>query len=274
MFKKIGYCLFIALCALTLFSCGGVGVSSRATINYSYSTELFDYVMANYNGNSDEGLLGSWIALQRTDEDQPISIAEAVLKDENGKKQQVYLVALSGTELVYGQSTGVITDLLCGFEFDSWYLNNVTNAILETVPKNANLVITGHSLGGMIAQQVSAQKSIKDNYNILNVVTFGSPLISAGSREGTIKRLGDTSDVVPYLSGRLFTNTIWAIMGLNRETGGYGADFLSAHNKSYGREDVWGKYGKKYDVLGYKGGKAKMTIYLDSIQYFENPVTF
>lgn len=270
MFKKICYVAFIALCAIALFSCGNVnGAKSRASVVYTGSTQVFDYVMSNYNGNSDEGLIGTWLALKRTDVDQPISIAEATLKDENGRNKAVYLVALSGTELVYGQSTGVITDLLCGFELNSWYLNNVCNAILDTIPRNANLVLTGHSLGGMIAQQVSAQKSIKNNYNILNVVTFGSPLISASSREGTVQRLGDTSDVVPYLSGRLFTNTIWAIMGLNRETGGYGLDFLSAHNKSYGRTDVWGKY----DVLGFKNGKAKLTIYTDTVQYFENPVT-
>ena len=268
MLKKISYGLLIAVLALALFSCGDVrNLNSRSTVSFRTSPDLFKYVMANYNGNADDGLLGTWIALQRTDEDQPISIAEAILKDENGKKKPVYLVALSGTELVYGQSTGVITDLLSGFCLNSPYLRNVVNAIKNTVPKGSNVVLTGHSLGGMIAQQVAADSSIKSDYNVLNTITFGSPLLAAGSREGTTKRLGDTSDIVPYLSGSLFNNTIRAIMGLNREKGGHGLDFLSAHNKSYGRDDVWGKY----DALGYKKGKASITVYLDSIQYFENP---
>ena len=126
MLKKISYGLLIAVLALALFSCGDVrNLNSRSTVSFRTSPDLFKYVMANYNGNADDGLLGTWIALQRTDEDQPISIAEAILKDENGKKKPVYLVALSGTELVYGQSTGVITDLLSVFCLNSPYLRNV-----------------------------------------------------------------------------------------------------------------------------------------------------
>ncbi|MCR4789894.1 MAG: lipase family protein [Treponemataceae bacterium] len=269
MLKRITYVIALCLIALAIFGCNGQSFNSRETVTWKTSPEVYAYVKANYNGDYEaDGLLGTWIAAQRTDEDQPISIAEAVLKDEKGKRQQVYLVALSGTELVYGQSTGVITDLLSGFCLDSWYLRNVCAAIKDAVPAGSNLVITGHSLGGMIAQQVAADSDIKADYNVLNTLTFGSPLLAAGSREGTTKRLGDTSDVVPYLSGSLFNNTLWAILGLNRESGNYGLDFLSAHNNSYGRSDVWGKY----DVLGYKNGKAKISVYLDSIKYYENPV--
>ncbi len=80
-----------------------------------------------------------------------------------------------------------------------------------TFQRGSNLVVTGHSLGGMVAQQVAADSTIKKNYNVLNTVTFGSPLINGFQREGTVKRLGDTSDPVPYLSLTTFTNIVLAV---------------------------------------------------------------
>ena len=106
------------------------------------------------------------------------------------------------------QSAGWWTDLLVGFEQDNRYIQNVRAAILNNVPAGSNLLVTGHSLGGMVAQQVAADSQIKSNYNVLNTVTFGSPLIDGFQREGTVKRLGDTSDPVPYLSLTTFTNVI------------------------------------------------------------------
>lgn len=227
-------------------------VVSTNTQTYTNSSEVFNYVSLGYN----EGEKG------------PIIITKATLQNSSSSKE-VYLVTLSGTELVDGQSTGYLTDLLSGFNLDNAYLRNVVKIISENIPTNSNLVLAGHSLGGMIAQQVAANDTIKSNYNVLNTITFGSPLLSAGSREGTVKRLGDTSDVIPYASGSLINNTVWAILGLNRENGGYGLDLLAAHTQSYGRSDVWGKY----DVLGYKNGKAKLILNLDSQTFYQSPTT-
>lgn len=228
-------------------------VVSANTQTYTNSSELFNYVSLGYN----EGEKG------------PIIITKATLQNSSSSAKEVYLVTLSGTELVDGQSTGYLTDLLSGFNLDNAYLRNVVKIISENIPTNSNLVLAGHSLGGMIAQQVAANDTIKSNYNVLNTITFGSPLLSAGSREGTVKRLGDTSDVIPYASGSLINNTVWAILGLNRENGGYGLDLLAAHTQSYGRSDVWGKY----DVLGYKNGKAKLVLNLDSQTFYQSPTT-
>jgi hypothetical protein len=120
----------------------------------------------------------------------------------------------------------------------------------------------------MIAQQVSANYTIKSRYNILNVVCFGSPLLAAGFREGTIKRLGDVSDIVPYLSGNLFVTPIRAILGLNRENGGYIGRPITAHTDCYVREDVWGRY----DVTGTKNGNATLTLDLDTRVFYQSPI--
>ena len=197
----------------------------------------------------------------------PISITKGTLKSGFSSKT-VYLVTLSGTELVFNQSTEVLTDLLSGFNLKSAYYYNVVRVIRANVPRNANLILAGHSLGGMIAQQVAADSTIKAYYNVLNTVCFGSPLLAAGFREGTVRRLGDVSDPVPYLSGNLFVTPVRAILGPNREDGHYYAQPITAHNASYGRADLWGKY----DVTGTKYGSAKLTLDLSTRSFYPSPI--
>ena len=250
--KKVCYVLFAVALAFAFVGCGSIGSNSRSTVTYTNAPQMFEHVNLGYN----DGEYG------------PITITQGVLK--NGKtSKNVYVIGLSGTELIKGQSTGLITDLLSGFCLDNSYVRNVVAAINENIPKNSNLVLSGHSLGGMIAQQVAADKSVKDGYNVLNTLTFGSPLLAAGSREGTTIRLGDTFDAVPYLSGSLFNNTLWAILGLNRENGGYykTLDFEGAHCKSYAREDLWGKY----DAIGKKNGSAKLILDMSTLTYYQSP---
>ncbi len=182
----------------------------------------------------------------------------------------VYVVALSGTDTdVENQSTGWWTDLLVGFEQDNRYIQNIRDAVCATIPEGSNVIFTGHSLGGMVAQQAASDDTIKANYNVLNTVTFGSPLINGFKREGTVKRLGDTHDVVPYLSLSSFTNIIWQSAGLNKEDGGYGTNLLGAHCESYQRESVWGGY----DITGTKGGNTTLTLDYSTLQFFASPVT-
>lgn len=127
--------------------------------------------------------------------------------------------------------------------------------------------MAGHSLGGMIAQQASGHANIKNNYNILNVVTVGSPLINPFGREGEVQRVGDTSDAVPYLSAMGTILLPWQVGGLNRENGGYNGNSLNAHIQSYTRSDVWGAY----DVVGKKFGGATITIDFDQAKFYQAP---
>ena len=139
----------------------------------------------------------------------------------------------------------------------------------ENIPYGSNILVTGHSLGGMVAQQVASESELKSDYNILNTVTFGSPLINGFEREGTVKRLGDKNDVVPYLSVSTFLNVIWQTLGLNREDGGYGINSLvAAHCESYQRSDEWGAY----DVTGTKNGGKTLTLDFSTTRFYHSPV--
>ena len=241
--------LVLSIVITTLF--GGISAFAANTRTFTNAAEIYEYVRDGYNGG----------------EKGPISITKGTLRQGYSSKT-VYLVTLSGTELVLNQSTEVLTDLLSGFDLDNAYYYNVVRVIQQNIPRGSNVILAGHSLGGMVAQQVAANSSIKANYNVLNTVCFGSPLLSVGSREGVVRRLGDVSDVVPYLSGRLFTNPITAIFGLNRENGGYYGRPITAHNQSYFRTDLWGKY----DVTGTKYGGAKLELDLSTRIFFQSPI--
>ncbi len=232
-------------------------VEAKATVTFTNAAELARLVQVGYSYRQPNG---------------PISITKGTLTTKSWlftTKKDVYVVCLSGTDLAFNQSTGVWTDLLVGFEQNNCYIRNVRSAIQTAVPKGSNLVIAGHSLGGMVAQQAAADYTIKKNYNVLNTVTYGSPLISGLTREGTVRRLGDTRDIVPYLSVSTFLNVVWQAAGLNREDGGYNAlQVVTAHTDSYQRAAVWGAY----DVTGTKNGNAKLTLDFATTRFFRSPV--
>ena len=224
---------------------------SASSATYTNAAEIAQLVDDGYN----QGTKG------------PITITKGTLKTTFSSKT-VYLITLSGTEWVFNQSTEALTDLFSGFNLQNSYYYNVVNIISANVPKGSNLILAGHSLGGMIAQQVAADTTIKRNYNILNTVTFGSPLLSNGSREGTVRRLGDVSDIVPLLSVQTILSPLRALAGLNREDGGYYLQPITAHTECYTRTDVWGKY----DVTGTKYGSAKLILDLSTRTFFKSPI--
>jgi hypothetical protein len=234
-------------------------VISGETITYNNSAQLSRLVQLGYTDAQHDG---------------PISITKGVLNYNNwlGQSKDVYVVCLSGTDTsAENQTTGWWTDLLSGFEFNNKYVKNIKKVMSENIPAGSDVIVTGHSLGGMVAQQVVSDSTLKKNYNFLNTVTFGSPLINGFTREGTVKRLGDTSDVVPYLSVSTFLNVFWQTLGLNKEDGGYSVLDMQfhAHNESYNRTDVWGAY----DVTGTKNGSKTLTLDFATTQFYHSPVT-
>ena len=206
----------------------------------------------------------------------PISITEGRMTYNTywgSEDKEVYVVALSGTEtIVENQTTTVKEDLLSGFELSNEYVVNVKNAIIDRIPAGSNIILAGHSLGGMVAQQVAADKYIKDNYEVLNTVTFGSPLIKGFTREGMVKRLGDTSDKNTFYSISSVLNIVWQYAGVNHEDGGYNGDSSAAHCDSYLREDVWGNYDcageKRGSICGIETGSRMLTLNFATTSFY------
>lgn len=199
----------------------------------------------------------------------PIAITPGKLHT-NGQDIDVYWISLGGTEFVDGQATDLTTDILTGLEINNDYLMATYNTILNNIPLNSNIILTGISLGGMIAQQVASQDAIKEHYNILNIVTYGSPIITPSKREGVTRRLCDSMDIVPTLSISNSSENILLYDSTEKmiENGGYKSP-ISAHTFSYIDSDVW----NKYDVLGFKNGNASITLNLDQMKFYDAPLS-
>ena len=202
----------------------------------------------------------------------PIIITEGTLKVD-GKSCDIYLVTLTGLEIptLTPQTTDIITTGQAGLELSNDFERNVRRVMKAEIPKGANIVLAGHSLGGMVAQQVAADKAMQKRYNILNIVAYGSPVMFNGQIEGTLKRMGDVNDPVPYLSANTFTN--WEVQNgtLQKEDSGLGIDItFAAHRNSYFSEKTWGKY----DVLGFKGGDATIKLKLKTQKFYASQYMF
>lgn len=187
----------------------------------------------------------------------PVSVTKAKLT-QDGTEKTVYVVGLLGTESNKGQVNNIDNCFLAFLCLDNSYTQLVKQVIKENIKKDSSLIIVGHSLGGMVAQQVVCDKEIKENYNIIGTVTAGSPYIITFSKpEGTVNRLADLGDFIPKLSLATILRPITQFATPIYANGGYLLDPDGAHNKSYLDENVWGEY----DVLGNKDGGAKLTFY-------------
>ncbi len=184
----------------------------------------------------------------------PIVISQATLK-ENGTETPVYFVALHGTEVTdFGEAVGVKEDLQSGFDKDNTYVRSIVKAIEQDVPKGSNLVLAGHSLGGMAAQQVASNQTIKDDYNVLYTTAIASPLIDKDQPEGKLNRLGDKNDAVPWLSSYTLSDREAQEGTCQKEDSSY--NITNAHTHSYEDTSIWGNY----DAVGNKGGNAELIL--------------
>lgn len=238
---------------------------SENTVTLTCLPELAEYVWQGYN----DGQYGPvTITRGRLTQDVPQRNWLQKVTGHDVQTYDVYLVTLSGTEDVENQTTDWKTDLQAGFGFESDYTRNVVQTILENVPEGSNLFIAGHSLGGMVAQQVIADEQIKERYEVKFTVTFGSPAVGQGSgREGQIRRMGVHNDVVPNLS----TNIGGNISGTNWEgRGKYGVNqFVKAHCEGYLRDDIFGHWNVCGDKLA-EAPSAKLELDLSTLTFYQS----
>ena len=186
----------------------------------------------------------------------PIRIAPAVLATDNGETP-VYVVGLLGVKSVKGQENNVKNCILAAFNRANGYRDLIKETIFAEIPAGSALVFACHSLGGMVAQQLRTDADLAEAYEIVNVMTAGSPYIMVnGDGEGALNRLIDKFDVIPLLSPATVLAPQKQFREAAREDGGYAFDPDGAHNLSYLRDEIWGAY----DALGVKDGGAVLRI--------------
>lgn len=174
-----------------------------------------------------------------------------------------YVVTLGGTELSNDEENlGIREDILSAFNRSNAYKESGINAILETIPQGSDVYIYGYSLGGMVLQQIIADKRIKDNYDFKAAVAIGSPVTTISRQK--IVFIEDVNDLVPSLSaksllaGKLFRRYDTHIV----RDGGYKTT-AGGHALSYVDSDVW----NDIDVFGTTQGRT-LEINIETMKTF------
>jgi len=181
-----------------------------------------------------------------------INITKGILH-QGAQSDPVYVIYLYGTSKLTQKLNNPAMALMSGLSILTPYLNELKSLAKEVIPKNSKIVIVGHSLGGMIGQQFAADTSMKNRYEILNVLGCGSPLVLAGfTMEGSLHRLADSSDVVPFVTPVPIVKYYY---GLTIDNAGSGLNMIDAH-QSYFTAAVWAEY----DCFGVKGGNATLEV--------------
>ena len=176
-----------------------------------------------------------------------------------------YLVALSGTQVGLDrlqQTTGLGEDILASANIRESFSRSVVRGLEahgggRGVPAGAQLVMVGHSLGGMVAQNLAASRDFTARWKPIAVVTMGSPR-TVMLPAGLVKRFAVAGDIVPTLS--LAT---WGLGGFDASTqtwienmpAGRWRDVYTAHMRYPTASDLLG-----YDALGVPSGNTLLIL--------------
>ena len=180
-------------------------------------------------------------------------INKAMLFTPGGGACEVYLVALRGTDKSWDKNDvlGIPACLRAFLNLKNIYFNEVKDAIINTVPCGYSLVLIGHSMGGMILQQIAADKEINEKYIVLNLLTIGSPFVRTFGRKCSFRRVADRADIFPWLGFSVVAN-IFTHRPVYKSNGYFG-NIDGAHTDSYRLSGTW----LDYDCFGvYRGGNV------------------
>jgi len=114
------------------------------------------------------------------------------------------LVALSGTQPFMRQATGLLEDVSSAFGQNDSYQQRVveifaSGAAARACPRGSNLILAGHSLGGMEAEKLAVDQRLRDaGYTPTIVITFGSPIVAAEAQNVRYRRFSAIGDSIPY----------------------------------------------------------------------------
>lgn len=257
--------MILALCVAVLPLCAYAAAVDEPLTQDAAVSETEEPVAVSESGDGDAPVLASVADVARFIlEPSPwceIQIGPAVLETADGA-QDVYLVALRGTGFSMKRANNVVACFLSAFNLNSKYYTMVKEAVYQYIPEGAKILFAGHSLGGMIEQQLSCTEELTAKYEILNTLNVGSPyvLADASKREGTLVRFAEKTDIIPRLSPAVFVNPKQYNDMIVKE-GGYLFDPDGAHNLSYMRAEQYGEY----DALGVQNGGARILLDQDAL---------
>ena len=134
-----------------------------------------------------------------------IAIEEHVTVGEDGATTRSWTVDIRGTQsFAIGQSGP--QDMTTNLQGVAGMASDQLDAIMEAMdaagitPEEA-VEFAGHSQGGIMAAQLAADPAVRARYNVVSVVTAGSPTATVAPSDVPVLSYENSGDIVPGLDG-------------------------------------------------------------------------
>ena len=154
------------------------------------SADLIEHITDMHGGDADNG---------------EIAIEEHVTMGEDGTQTRSWTVDIRGTQSFAVGQKGP-QDMLTNLQGVGGMSSDQLVAIQEAM-KDAGIApgeaveFAGHSQGGIMAAQLAADPDVRSRYNVVSVVTAGSPTATIAPTDVPVLSYENSGDIVPGLDG-------------------------------------------------------------------------
>ena len=134
-----------------------------------------------------------------------IAIEEHVTVDADGSTTRSWTVDIRGTQSFNVGRAGP-QDMRSNLQGVAGTSSDQLNAIKEAmraagIPPGDAVELAGHSQGGIMAAQLAADPEVRASYNVVSVVTAGSPTATVAPSDVPVLAYENCGDIVPGLDG-------------------------------------------------------------------------
>lgn len=154
------------------------------------SADLIEHIVDMHGGDADNG---------------EIAIEEHVTIGEDGTQTRSWTVDIRGTQsFAIGQKgpQDMTTNLQGVGGMDSDQLYAIQEAMKDAgIAPGEAVEFAGHSQGGIMAAQLAADPDVRSRYNVVSVVTAGSPTATIAPTDVPVLSYENSGDIVPGLDG-------------------------------------------------------------------------
>ena len=154
------------------------------------SADAIEHITQMHGGDADNG---------------EIAIEEHVTVGDDGVTTRSWTVDIRGTQSFFIGQTGpqdMTTNLQGVAGMSSDQLDAIKEAMSAAgIAPGEAVEFAGHSQGGIMAAQMAADPSVRARYNVVSVVTAGSPTATIAPGDVPVLSYENSGDIVPGLDG-------------------------------------------------------------------------
>ena len=154
------------------------------------SADTIEHIVDMHGGDADNG---------------EIAIEEHLTVGEDGATTRSWTVDIRGTQSFAIGESGP-QDMTTNLQGVAGMASDQLDAIMEAmdaagIPPEEAVEFAGHSQGGIMAAQLAADPAVRARYNVVSVVTAGSPTATVAPSDVPVLSYENSGDIVPGLDG-------------------------------------------------------------------------